>query len=205
MAMRRTPYAQIRYPWTTDVVAAGDVQAMASDIDQTLITTAKMSTDFSRFASVVAQRTAVQSITKATLTAITFDTVLLNNGANSPLANANWFTISAPTRLTAPVPCLVLASATAGINTGSALGVNGAVQASARLNGGAIQQGSKWNPISTATGQQWASALTFWKLAAGDYLELMIFWTGTPAGPINTDTIGDPTLSLMMVGLQSVP
>lgn len=207
MTMRKTPYARLRYPWTTDVVSAADVQSMAQDIDQALVTTAKMSTDFSRFASVSAKRAAAQSITKNTLTAITFDTVPLNNGANSPLANGAWWSSGSPTRLTAPVPCLVLASGSGGINIGSALGTSGVIQVTVALNGTSVTpgvQGSKWNPISTVTGQQWASALTMWKLAAGDYLELKMYWTGTPAGPFNTDTVIPPILSLMMIGLQTV-
>lgn len=204
--MRKTPYQRIRYPWTSDVVSAADVQSMASDIDQALVTTAKQASDFSRFASVVVRRTAAQSLTKATLTAISFDSVSLNNGANSPFANANWFSNATPTRLTAPTPCIVLASAHGGINAGSALGANGAVQVTVGLNGALTWvQGSKGNPISTAAGQHWASALTMWKLNTGDYLELKMFWTGTPAGPFNTDTVIPPMLSLMMVGLQSVP
>jgi len=89
MTMRRTPYARLRYPWTSDVVAAADVDSMANDIDQALVTTAKMASDFSRFASVTARRTTAQSITKGTLTAITFNGVLLNNGANSQIGRAS--------------------------------------------------------------------------------------------------------------------
>jgi hypothetical protein len=44
-----------------------------------------------------------------------------------------------------------------------------------------------------------------WKLVAGDFLELKMYWTGTPAGPFNTDTVVPPVLSLMMVALPSVP
>jgi hypothetical protein len=74
------------------------------------------------------------------------------------------------------------------------------------LNGATTwQQGSKFSPISTTAGQVWASGLSMWKLSAGDYLELKVYWTGTPAGPFNTDTAVPPQLTLMMVGLQSVP
>lgn len=205
--MRKTPYQRIRYPWTDDVVAATDVQAMAQDIDQALVATQTLGASFSRFASVAVTRAAVQSIPKAALTAISFDTVVLNNGANSPLANGAWFSAGSPTRLTAPVPCVVLAPASAGINIGTALGVNGAIQVTVALNGasgGSGVQGEKWAPGSTTTGQQWTSALTMWKLVAGDFLELKMFWTGTPAGPFNTDTVSPPTLSLMMVALPTV-
>jgi hypothetical protein len=208
MTMRKTPYARLRYPWTSDVVSAADVQSMAQDIDQALVTTAKMSTDFSRLASVAVQRSAAQSLTKATLTAITFDTVLVNNGANSPLANGSWYSAGAPTRLTAPAACVVLACAAGGINIGSALGANGVIQITPALNGAVGApgvQGTKWAPISTVTGQQWASAISMWKMAAGDYLELKMYWTGTPAGPFNTDTVIPPLLSLMMVALPTVP
>jgi hypothetical protein len=205
MTMRKTPYARIRYPWTSDVVSAADVESMAQDIDQALVTTAKMAADFSRFASVVVQRAAAQSIVKGALTAITFDTITLNNGANSALANANWFNIAAPTRLTAPVACVVVASGICGMNLGSALGVNGVVQTTIGLNGGTWQQANKFNPISTVTGQQWTTALSMWPLAAGDFLELKVLWSGTPAGPFSTDTVIPPMLSLSMIGLQSVP
>lgn len=204
MAMRKTPYQRLRYPWASDTVSVADVQSMASDIDAALMVTAKQAADFSRFASVQAKRNAAQSLTKATLTAITFDSVAHNNGANSPLSNGAWWAAGAPTRLTAPVNCLVFASALGGINIGSALGANGIVEVTVRLNGGQ-RQGSKWNPPSAVTGQQWTSALTFWKLNAGDFLELTMFWNGTPAGPFNTDTVIPPLLSLMMVGLQQVP
>lgn len=206
--MRKTPYARIRYPWTSDVVSAADVQSMAQDVDQALVTTAKMANDFSRFASVVVQRAAAQSLTKGALTAISFDTVSLNNGANSPLANGSWFSAGSPTRLTAPTACVVLACGSGGINIGTALGVNGVIQATVALNGASAApgvQGTKWNPISTVTGQQWASAITMWKLVAGDFLELKMYWTGTPAGPFSTDTVVPPVLSLMMVALPSVP
>jgi hypothetical protein len=204
--MRKTPYERLRYPWGSDVVAAPDVQSMASDIDQAMVTTAKMASDFSQFGSVVVRRNAAQSITKATLTAISFDAVTLNNGANSPLSNTNWWSAGAPTRVTAPVACAVLVSGFGGLNLGSALGVNGIIQTIVGLNGATTwQQGSKFSPISTVAGQTWASGLSMWKLAAGDYLELKMFWTGTPAGPFNTDTVVPPQLSLMMVSLQSVP
>jgi hypothetical protein len=207
MTMRKTPYERIRYPWTDDVVAATDVQAMAQDIDQALVATETLGANFSRFASVAVTRAAVQSIPKAALTAISFDTAVLNNGANSPLANGAWFSAGSPTRLTAPVPCVVLASGAGGINIGTALGVNGAIQVTIALNGasgGSGVQGEKWAPGSTTTGQQWTSALSMWKLVAGDFLELKMFWTGTPAGPFNTDTVSPPTLSLMMVALPAV-
>lgn len=208
MTMRKTPYLRLRYPWTDDVVNAADVQSMAQDIDQALVQTATLGASFSRMSSVVVQRVAAQSLTKGALTPITFDTVVLNNGANSPLANGSWYNVANPTRLTAPVPCVVLASGFGGVNLGSALGVNGVIEVVVALNGatGAPNvQGTKYGPISTATGQQWASALTMWKLAAGDFLELKLFWGGTPAGPFNTDTAVPPTLSLMMVGLPTVP
>jgi len=202
--MRKTPYLRIRYPWASDVVSAVDVQSMANDIDQGLVATAKYASDFSQFASVTAYRAAAQSITKGTLTAITFDTVPLNNGANSPLANGAWWSNANPTRLTAPVACMVVACVSGGFNVGSALGVNGIIQVVAGLNGGSQQQGNKYSPISTVTGQHWTSAMTAWKLSAGDYLELKMYWTGTPAGPFNTDTVVPPTMSLMMLSLPSV-
>jgi len=208
MTMRKTPYLRLRYPWTSDVVSAADVQSMASDVDQALVQSATLAANFSRFASVAVQRAAAQSLVKGALTAITFDTAVLNNGANSPLSNGAWFNVASPTRLTAPAPCVVLASAAGGINIGSALGVNGALQVTVALNGATAApgvQGSKWGPISTVTGQQWTSAVSMWKLAAGDFLELKMFWTGTPAGPFNTDTVFPPTLSLMMVALPTVP
>lgn len=206
--MRKTSNLRLRYPWTDDVVSAADVESMASDIDQALVSTATLGANFSRFASVAVQRSAVQSLAKGTLTAITFDTVGLNNGANSPLSNGAWYNAAAPTRLTAPVPCVALVSGFGGINIGSALGVNGVLQITIALNGatgGAGVQGTKWAPVSTVTGQQWASAISMWKLVAGDFLELKMYWTGTPAGPFNTDNVIPPTLSLMMVALPSVP
>ena len=207
MTMRRTPYVRMRYPWTDDVVNAADVQSMASDIDQGLVATQKLAEDFSKFASVVVRRTAAQSIAKATIPAISFDSVQLNNGANSSLSNGAWFNAGAPTRLTAPAPCVVLACGVIGINFGAALGTQGCLQVAIGLNGATGApgvQGSKWNPISTASGQQWASALSMWRLATGDFLELRPFWNGTPAGPFNTDTSLPPSLSLMMVALPAV-
>jgi|SRR5882757_32458 len=207
MTMRKTPNLRLRYPWTDDVVSAADVQSMAEDIDQALVSTATLGANFSRFASVLVQRNAVQSIAKGALPAITFDTVVLNNGANSPLANGAWFNAGAPTRLTAPAPCVVLACGFGGFNLGSALGVNGAIQITIALNGATGSpnvQGTKWAPLSAATGQQWGSAISMWKLVAGDFLELKMLWTGTPVGPFNTDNVIPPTLSLMMVGLPTV-
>jgi hypothetical protein len=208
MTMRKTPYARIRYPWTADVVSAADVQTTASDIDAALVQTATMASTFSTLSSVSVKRAAVQSITKGTLTAVTFDTVVSDNGKNSPLANGAWFAAGSPTRLTAPSPCIVLATAVVGMNFTAVLGTSGVLQCTIALNGATGQpnvQGNKWAPISSATGQQWTSALAMWKLAAGDFLELKVFWTGTPAGPLNTDNVIPPQLSLMMVGLPSVP
>lgn len=206
--MRKTPYLRLRYPWTSDVVNAADVQSMASDVDQALVSTANLGATFSRLSSVVVQRTTAQSIAKSTLAAITFDaTAALDNGSDSPLANGAWFSSAAPTRLTAPVPCVVLASAMVGMNFASALGTSGVLQVTVALNGAAGApgvQGSKYSPTSAVVGQQWVSALSMWKLNAGDFLELKVFWSGTPAGPFNTDTAQPPTLSLMMVGLPSV-
>lgn len=206
MTMRKTPYLRLRYPFTSDVVNAADVQALGNDIDSALAGTAKMAAEFSKFASVTLTRNAAQSIAKATLTAISFDTVKINNGGSSPFANAPWWAAGSPTRVTAPVNCVVMVSATSGLNYGSALGVNGAIQTTIGLNGGVSSvQGAKFNPISTATGQQYVTALSMWKLNAGDFLELKVFWTGTPAGPFNTDTGAPPVLSLMMVAMQQVP
>src|SRR5829696_1104525 len=165
MAMRRTPYQRLRYPWTDDVVAAGDVQSMANDIDQALVATATLGANFSKLASVVVSRNAAQSIPKATLTTISFDTVSLNNGANSPLSNGSWYSAGAPTRLTAPVACVVVATGFAGLNLGSALGTNGAMLLTVAINGASASpnlQGTKWAPTSATTGQQWESAITMW-------------------------------------------
>lgn len=206
--MRKTPNLRIRYPWTDDVVAATDVQAMASDIDQALVSTQNLANNFSRFASAGVQRLATQSIPRAVVTAITFDTVIINNGANSPLSNGNWFNAAAPTRLTAPAPCVVLCAGFVGMNFGTALGVNGAFQSVIALNGatgGTGVQGQKFGPISTSNGQQWASALSMWRLNTGDFLELKVFWIGTPAGPFNTDNVVPPALMLSMVALPTVP
>lgn len=208
MTMRKTPNLRLRYPWADDVVSASDVASMGSDIDAALVRTAQMSTDFSRFASVAVSRSTAQSITKGTLTAISFDTVAVNNGANSPLANGAWFSLASPTRLTAPTACVVLASGMCGLNIGTALGANGVIEVTAALNGATGSpgiQGSKYSPVSTVTGQQWGSALSMWKLAAGDFLEMKFYWTGTPAGPFSTDTGIPPTFSLMMVALPTVP
>lgn len=202
--LRRTPYERIRYPWSPDVVAVGDVQSMINDIDQALVTTQKLSTDYSLMGSVIAKRNAALSLTKATLTTVSFDSVTLNNGSDSPLANGNWWAAGNPTRLTAPVPCVVLASGFGGVNLGSALGTSGVIQVTVGLNGGSNVQGSKFSPISTVTGQVWGSALTMWSLNTGDYIELKLYWTGTPAGPFNTDTVIPPQLSLSMLALKSV-
>jgi len=208
MTMRKTPYLRLRYPWTDDVVSVSDVQSTAADIDQALVQTASLAASFSRFASVAVRRAAVLSVVKNTLTAVSMDTLSLDNGTDSPLANGAWFSAGSPTRLTAPVPCVVLASAAAGLVFGTALGTSGCLQVTVALNGATGApgvQGSKYSPISSATGQAWSSALSMWKLAAGDFLELKVFWTGTPVGPVNTDTAIPPTLSLMMVALPTVP
>lgn len=206
--MRRTPYLKLRYPWTDDVVNVADIDSMAQDIDAALVQTQTLAQSFSRFASVTVSRSTAQSIPKSTLPAITYDTVVLNNGANSPLSNAPWWSAGAPTRLTAPTACVVLASSFVGINITAALGTSGAIQVAIARNGatGAPDvQGSKYGPVSTVTGQQWVSALSLWKLAAGDFLETKLFWTGTPAGPLNTDAAVVPVFSLMMVALPTVP
>ena len=210
MTMRTTPFRRIRYPWTTDVVNAADVQAMGADIDQQLVQTQNMAADFSRFASAAVYRAAAQSITKGTLTAITFDTApaTTNNGANSPLSNGAWWSAGSPTRLTAPTPCVVLAVATGGINFGTALGSAGCLQVTVAKNGAATTpniQGSKYSPLPAQTGQIWTSAMTMWSLAAGDFLEMKMFWTGTPAGPFNTDTALPPIMYVAMIALPSVP
>jgi hypothetical protein len=208
MVMRRTPFQRIRYPWTADVVNVADVQSMGSDIDQALVQTATLADNFTRFSSVIVRRAAAQSLTKATLTAISWDTVVLDNGTDSPLANGPWWAAGTPTRLTAPAPCIVLASATAGVSQGSAWGSPAALQVTVALNGAVAApgvQGAKYNPPSAMSGQTANAALTMWRLAAGDYLELKLFWTGTPAGPINTDTTLWPQLALMQVALPSVP
>jgi hypothetical protein len=210
MTMRKTPYLRIRYPWASDVVSAADVQSLASDVDQALVQTALLSTSFSRMASVAVQRKAVQSIAASTVTAISFDTLVLDNGTDSPVTGANgaWYNATTPTRLTAPVACVVLASGMLGINYTSAAGATNCVQVMICLNGATgvpNVQGTKWNALSTATGPQIGSALSMWKLAAGDFLELKAFWRGTPAGPLNTDTTFPATLSLMMVALPAVP
>lgn len=205
--MRKTPYLRLRYPWTSDVVNVADVQSMAQDVDAALVQTATLASNFSRFSSVSVQRAATQSITKATLTAISFDTLVLDNGTDSPLANGGWWKAASPTRLTAPSPCVVFASGLVTLQVGTALGTAGTVQAAITLNGassGNNMQGSKFGPISTDSGYESSSALSMWKLVAGDFLELKVLWTGTPAGPINTDA-GSPVLSLMMVVLPAVP
>jgi hypothetical protein len=207
MVMRITPYSHIRYPWASDVVNPADVQSMGADIDQALVQTANLANDFSRFPTVVAKRVAAQSLTKGSLTAITFDNVI-DNGANSPVSNGAWWSAGTPTRLTAPLACVVMAIGTGGVNSTSAWGSPAAIQITVALNGASTTpgvQGAKYSPISTQIGQEWQSAMTLWNLAKGDYLELKMYWTGTPAGPFNTDTAIIPTLSLAMVALPSVP
>lgn len=208
MVMRVTPFQRIRYPFTTDVVNAADVQATGADIDQAMVQTATLASNFVRFSSAAVRRAAAQSIAKATLTAITFDTVILDNGTDSPLANGAWWNAATPTRLTAPSPCIVLASAQAGLNQGAAWGSPASFQVTIALNGATGApgvQGSKWSPVSTASGQTPNSALSMWRLTTGDFLELKLHWTGTPAGPVNTDTAFTPALAVMVVALPSVP
>jgi hypothetical protein len=202
-----TPFERIRYPWASDVVTAADLQSMGADIDQQLVQASNLSADFSKFAVVQARRSAAQSLTKGTLTAITFDNVV-DNGASSPLSNGAWWSAGTPTRLTAPTACIVLAVGMGGVNATSAWGSPAALQVTVAKNGASATpnvQGSKYSPTSTTIGQQWASAMSMWSLVAGDYLELKMFWTGTPAGPFNTDTAVPPFLYLMMVALPSVP
>lgn len=206
--MRKTPNLRLRYPWATDVVDAVDVQTMAQDVDQALVQTQQQAANFSRFASVAAFRSTAQSIVKGTLSTITFDTLPLNNGANSPLSNGSWWNPANPTRLTAPTPCVVLACGAAGLNFGGALSSTNCFQVTIAINGATTRpgvQGGKYSLTSTSSGQQWYSVVSMWKLNAGDYLELKLFWTGTPAGPYNTDTVQPPTLSIAMVGLPTVP
>lgn len=207
MTMRKTPYERIRYPWASDVVTAADVQSMGADIDQALIQTQGLANAFSKMACAVVQRKAAQSITASTVTTVTMDTVILNNGSNSPFSNTPWYSASAPSRLTAPVPCVVAATGTVGINFTAAVGSVNALQCMICLNGatGAPNvQGSKWSAPATASGQQWAVAASMWYLNAGDYLELKTYWRGTPAGPLNTDTVFPPTLSVAMIALPAV-
>lgn len=208
MTMRRTPFQRLRYPWASDTVNVGDVQSMANDIDQALVQTASLGSMFSKMSSVIVQRTAAQSIAKTTNTAISFDTLVLDNGTDSPTTNGAWFNATVPTRLTAPMACVVLASGMFSLQLTSAFGTSGCLQAAIALNGvssGANLQGAKWGPISTDTGYQAVSALSMWKLNAGDYLELKAFWTGTPAGPLSTSANFDvPTLSVAVVALPTV-
>ena len=208
MTMRQTPFFRLRYPWTSDVVNAADLQAMGSDIDQALVQTATLANNFSRFASVIVKRSAAQSVAKSSLVTISFDTVTSDNGAESAFANGAWYNAATPTRVTAPSACVVLASTVAGLNMTGTWGSPACWQIGVALNGSATAagiQGTKYSPPSTMSGQTPASALSMWKLAAGDYLELKVFWTGTPAGPFNTDTTFAPQLSLMVVSLPSVP
>jgi len=205
--MRKTPFLRIRYPWASDVVNAADVQSMAQDVDQALVQTFNLATNYSRMSSVIVQRAAAQSITKATLTAISFDNLVIDNGTDAPYANGAWWNSSNPTRLTAPAPCVVLASAMLSLQVTAALGTSGAIQCTVTKNGassGTDLQGSKWNPISTDVNYQGVSALTMWKLNTGDYLELKAYWTGSPAGPFSTDTFDKTVLSLAVVALPSV-
>jgi hypothetical protein len=207
MTMRKTPNLRLRYPWADDVVSAADVQSMGNDIDSALVQTATLANNFSKFASVAVSRSTAQSIVKGTLTAITFDTVALNNGANSPLSNGGWYSAAAPTRLTAPTACVVVASGFGGFNITTALGASACIEVAVALNGAVGApgiQGGKYQPGSTTVQQQWTSALSMWKLAAGDFLELKMFWTGTPAGPMSTDPGIAPSLALMMIALPTV-
>lgn len=208
MAMRKTPNLRLRYPWTDDVVNVADVQSMANDIDAALIQTQTMAQTFSKFASASVSRSTAQSMVKTALAAITFDTVILDNGANSPLSNGKWWAAANPTRLTAPVPCVVLAVGFCGLNITSALGASGALQVTIARNGGSSApdvQGGKYGPVSTTTGQVWTWATSMWKLAAGDFLEMKFFWTGTPAGPLNSDNVIPPVFSVMQIALPVVP
>lgn len=210
MTMRQTPFQRIRYPWASDVVSAADVQSMGSDIDQALVQTAMLAANFPKFSSVVAKRSgSTQSIAKGTLTAISFDSVQYDNGANSPLAGQPWWNAGNPTRLTAPQPCVVLAIGNAMINFTSNPGTPAVVQGTVSINGGSGSpnvQGGKYPPVNNVPGQTWIpSIMSMWKMNTGDYLEWKVYWTGTPAGPFNTDTGFPPVMSLAMVALPSVP
>jgi len=210
MTMRQTPFQRIRYPWTTDTVNVADVQSMGADIDQALVQTATMAANFSRFSSVIAKRSgSAQSVAKGTLTTVSFDSVQYDNGASSATANGLWWNAGNPTRLTAPAPCIVMAVGNAMINFTSSPGTPAVVQGTISINGqngSPGVQGGKYTPVVNVGGQNWVpSILSMWKMAAGDYLEWKVYWTGTPTGPFNLDTGFPASLSVAVVALPSVP
>ena len=141
--------------------------------------------------------------------AISFDGVQYDNGANSALANGAWWSAGNPTRLTAPTACVVLAIGNAMLNFTVAPGTPAVIQGTVSINGGSGApnvQGGKYPPVNNVVGQTWVpSIMSMWKLNAGDYLEWKVYWTGTAAGPFNTDTGFPAALSVMMVALPSVP
>lgn len=210
MTMRKTPFMRLRYPWASDVVSVADVQSLGADIDQALVQTANLGLTFPKMPSVIVRKNAAQSITASTVTTVTMDTIIVDNGPNSPVLNsAAWYNSAASTsRLTAPFPCVVLAQGGVGINFTAAVGSVNAVQCMICINGGTGApnvQGSKFSAISTISGVVYANAVGMWKLNTGDYLELKTFWRGTPAGPLNTDTNTPPQLALSVVALPTVP
>lgn len=203
--MRKTPYMRLRYPFGSDVVNPVDVQTTAADMDQAMVGVANLQFEFPRLASVYAARNnSVLSVAKATVVTIPFDTLIRDTGTGSPASNGAWYSNANPSRMTAPVPCVVLAVGSLELILGSALGANGAIEAIIALNGATTYPGiqeTKWNPSSADTGNQTVQLMSMWKLNAGDFLELKVRWTGTPAGPLNVNNLGNTFMQIIMVAL----
>lgn len=191
MSARLTPYRQFRYPFTSDTIDAVSIQTLAEDIDQALVDDDKLRTDAFRLSSAQVAQSGTPSITKATITAITWNgTTGPNNGANGAFGTSAWWSSTTnPSRLTAPASCLVYATAAATFDPGASLGANGFFELMITKNGATLQpniQTAKYQcPIpSPGLGQVPAVIESLWSLVAGDYLEAKVLWSGTPAGPL---------------------
>lgn len=205
MTARLTPYRGLRYPFTSDVVSTADVANLAADIDMAIAADDLLRGNAFRLSGARVLLSSGPSITKNTLTVITWNNSTFNNGANGGFGTSNWWSSSTnPSRLTAPTACLVYATAKANLLMTTNLGTNGYFEIDITKNGSTVapniqQQKFQPNQTGSGTGEIETSIETVWSLAAGDYLETRVIWNGTPAGPFSLEA--GPVMTVQMVAV----
>lgn len=203
--MRQTPYRGIRYPYASDVVDPVALQTEAQDIDQALVNDDQLRTEAFRRSSASVYLSGTPSLTKATITTISWTGLApgSQNGANGIPGYANWWSSGSPTRFTAPGACLAYATANVALAATSALGATGFFEVFFGKNGSTSRpniQSNKTQPLNNTSAWQ-VSCVTesLWSLVAGDYLEVKVRWSGSPAGPFPIATTTYASIQVVAV------
>jgi hypothetical protein len=186
MAVRPTPNKGIRYPTASSVVDPADIQTMAQDMDTALTADDSLRTlALHRPACHITNSVGAISIAKGVTFTFTFDTIKFDTTGGA----VNLSGSPGNQRITPNTAGLWLfigyhqLNATSGITASEVtISKNGLTSA------GNIRRYKVYGPWVTSSGTLLPHMVSgaFVMNGTTDYVNLMTFWAGSPAGPLNT-------------------